>query len=166
MDKEDFTLLLNNLERLKKWCQSKDPKATIWLHIDEAITAIKGLNSDLSCTAEDRMTDTLTICARAMAEASGLDWDALPDKPDMVCGHSMPEGCRRYWRINARACLTALAENVSGEMVEAGGVITQKRVSSYLAKRDAGVSASMNSSLDYLEREILSAMVRAAVGEE
>lgn len=33
--------LLVNLERLRKWCIAQDPNATIWLHIDEAIRALK-----------------------------------------------------------------------------------------------------------------------------
>lgn len=33
--------LLDNLERLKRWCQSQDPNATIWLHVDEAVRALR-----------------------------------------------------------------------------------------------------------------------------
>ena len=33
--------LLDNLERLKRWCQAQDPNATIWLHVDEAVRALR-----------------------------------------------------------------------------------------------------------------------------
>jgi hypothetical protein len=36
--------------------------------------------------------------ARRMAESVDLDWDVMPDDPDAVCGHGMPEGCKQYWR--------------------------------------------------------------------
>lgn len=65
------------------------------------------------------MTDELTICARAMAESAGLRWTALPDSAvNFTIGY--PDRCKNYWIAQARACLTALSENISEKMVEAG----------------------------------------------
>lgn len=36
--------------------------------------------------------------SKTMAEHTGLLWDKLPEYPDAVCGHGMPEGCKQYWR--------------------------------------------------------------------
>jgi hypothetical protein len=38
------TSLIQDLERLKLWCRSKDPTAPIWLHIDEAIDTLRALD--------------------------------------------------------------------------------------------------------------------------
>lgn len=44
----------------------------------------------------------LELKARDLALDAGMAWKELPDKPDMVCGHSFPEGCRDFWRAKAR----------------------------------------------------------------
>lgn len=82
------------------------------------------------------MTDTLTACARAMEERA-VSWSR--DYPGLV----IPEECP--YDILARACLTALTENVSKEMERAG-------------HPHAGVSESS-------ARRTFTAMIRAAVGD-
>lgn len=44
----------------------------------------------------------IEVVAQQMAESVGLLWEKLPDEPDMVCSHNMPEGCKRYWRDLAK----------------------------------------------------------------
>lgn len=83
------------------------------------------------------MTDTLTACARAMEERA-VSWSR--DYP----GLAIPEECP--YDILARACLTALAENVSEGMVEA-------------------FSETLLDDPDYNPEETFRAAVRAAVGE-
>lgn len=46
--------------------------------------------------------------AKAMADKAGLIWNVLPDKHDIACGHGMPEGCKDYWFVMARAAIEAL----------------------------------------------------------
>lgn len=99
------------------------------------------------------MTDTLTACARAIAEKLYSDpeteaWMADPedwgDLKDVVFDGKID------FTVAARACLTALAENVSEGMVEAG--------------MDCGPIGCCV--LDAEEAEsIFTAMIRAAVGE-
>ncbi|WP_016745761.1 hypothetical protein [Rhizorhabdus wittichii] len=98
------------------------------------------------------MTDTLTACARAMYEAHPIfspmsgdqwDWDWMIKE-----GWELPE---MHLKL-ARACLTALAENVSEEMVEAG--INE---SSFHGIDPLAVSAEVVGTF--------TAMVRAAISE-
>ncbi|WP_157783476.1 hypothetical protein [Rhizorhabdus wittichii] len=93
------------------------------------------------------MTDTLTACARAMYNSwhdhgrrLAVPWDMLTDVD------------RSFWIASTRACLTALAENVSEGMVEAG--INE---SSFHGIDPLAVSAEVVGTF--------TAMIRAAVGE-
>lgn len=88
------------------------------------------------------MTDTLTACARAMEERA-VSWSrGYP-------GLALPEECP--YDILARACLTALAENVSEEMVEAADRAHSSAGCMFYEGADAA--------------DILDAMIRAAVGD-
>ncbi|MFC0302764.1 hypothetical protein ACFSTI_25070 [Rhizorhabdus histidinilytica] len=87
------------------------------------------------------MTDTLTACARAMEERA-VSWSR--DYP----GLALPEECP--YDILARACLTALAENVSREMRQSGWDETP---------------CNWSGTADDLD-PIFTAMIRAAVGEK
>lgn len=62
------------------------------------------------------MTDELTICARAMFE-SELHNFPRGRTPDWT---KQPDFIQAMYVTRARACLTALSENISEKMVEAG----------------------------------------------
>lgn len=98
------------------------------------------------------MTDTLTICARAIGEVPIVESEGgqpvtLRDIFNEIAGDAIDwneAACLEIMEALARACLTALAENVSAEMVEAGA---------HGFAWDGGMPG------------VLKAMVRAAVGE-
>lgn len=91
------------------------------------------------------MTDTLTACARAMAEDEGFAWDLEPGK---YVGNPARKD---MWLSRAQACLTALSENVSEEMVEAADRAHSNAGCMFYEGADAA--------------DILDAMIRAAVGD-
>lgn len=78
------------------------------------------------------MTDTLTICARAMWDENRRRCaDALAKAEvdyELPAWEDDTEALREDWVAFARACLTALAENISEEMVEAGADATKDKL--------------------------------------
>ena len=96
------------------------------------------------------MTDTLTACARAIAEDEGFAWDLEPGK---YVGNPARKD---MWLSRAQACLIALAENVSPAMIAAAwDHLDPEKRRQGIARLEPGPGV----------REALSAMIRAAVGE-
>jgi hypothetical protein len=60
--------LLANLARLKLWCQAQDPNATIWLHVDEAMRALKN--------AERQRVYAIEWANRSVGSVKAAMWDA------------------------------------------------------------------------------------------
>jgi hypothetical protein len=101
------------------------------------------------------MTDTLTACARAICRANALH---SPIGRNLEAVECQVENGWDMWLPEARACLTALAENVSKEMVKA----MQATFARHCDQRGSFASIILNTDAELIVRN----MIRAAVGEK
>jgi hypothetical protein len=83
--------LPGNLRRLAKWCQAKDPNATIWLHAIEAADALESAQSEIArlttvravyeawCREEAEAIDVIEALGAALNHTRA----ALKDSPNV-----------------------------------------------------------------------------------
>jgi hypothetical protein len=76
--------------------------------VQETHDLIVAALAKLSPPVDPDIGEARKLLAQAMAERAGLVWERLSEKPDMTCGHGMPEGCKQYWFDLADTALAAL----------------------------------------------------------
>ena len=87
--------------------------------------------------------DAVERVARAMAEMADMNWQALPEKPDIACGHGMPEGCKSYWLLLARAAIAAMQPALPDVALLEGTTPGPWKVDSFCCERDHPLRIAM-----------------------
>jgi hypothetical protein len=115
---EQLGELAGNLHRLAKWCQAKDPNATIWLHAIEAADALESAQAEIV-----RLTtvsgDMVEEMARAICAIKGIEADRMEGplrRPLWERQASIARVCASI----AKGRMEALVRNAYEEGVEDG----------------------------------------------